>query len=323
MYFVGFEQVVVFVVFGVDELDFGEAVIIVDGAFEVDAVGEDGVGLTDDGDIGVLVGDDVDVVFEGVGRNAELVVVGDGVSEGASCDFGDFEDAFFGFYGFFFIVDDELEVVGIAGIERPGDLSAVGDGGVTVVVDGFIVFVEICGVVERHGETYDDGFGEYAEGVFGSCDFVGIDVEFGVRLEVFEGVGEVDGVLQAGDVVTELDGQIISRQTELVNMLNEKTKGEEVELVIERDNELITKKVTLKEIPNSKGRIGLGITFAESKSIRTNPDVNADTEKIGGPSAGLMFTLEILNQLLEEDISKGYTIAGTGELEERKNESNI
>ena len=125
-----------------------------------------------------------------------------------------------------------------------------------------------------------------------------------------------DGVLQAGDVVTELDGQIISRQTELVNMLNEKTKGEEVELVIERDNELITKSVTLKEIPNSKGRIGLGITFAESKTIRTNPDVNADTEKIGGPSAGLMFTLEILNQLLEEDISKGYTIAGTGEMNE-------
>ncbi len=125
-----------------------------------------------------------------------------------------------------------------------------------------------------------------------------------------------DGVLQAGDVVTEMDGQIISRQTELVNMLNKKNKGEEIELVIERDNELITKKVKLKEIPNTKGRIGLGITFAESKTIQTNPDVNADTEKIGGPSAGLMFTLEILNQLLEEDISKGYTIAGTGEMNE-------
>ena len=125
-----------------------------------------------------------------------------------------------------------------------------------------------------------------------------------------------DGVLQAGDVVTELDGQIISRQTELVNLLNEKNKDDKVELVIERDNELITKNVTLKEIPNTQGRIGLGITFAESKTIRTDPDVSADTEKIGGPSAGLMFTLEILNQLLDEDISKGYTIAGTGEMNE-------
>ena len=128
--------------------------------------------------------------------------------------------------------------------------------------------------------------------------------------------GAADGILQAGDVVTEMDGKIISRQTELVNMLNEKNKGEEIEIVIERDNELITKNLTLKEIPGTKGRIGLGITFAESKTIRTEPSVSVDTEKIGGPSAGLMFTLEILNQILEEDISKGYTIAGTGEMNE-------
>jgi len=128
--------------------------------------------------------------------------------------------------------------------------------------------------------------------------------------------GAADGVLHAGDVVTEWDGQIISRQTELVKMVNEKNKGDEVEIVIERDNKLITEKVKLKEIPNSKGRIGLGITFAESKTIRTDPTVDADTEKIGGPSAGLMFTLEILNQLLDEDISKGYNIAGTGEMNE-------
>ncbi len=38
------------------------------------------------------------------------------------------------------------------------------------------------------------------------------------------------------------------------------------------------------------------------------------TEDIGGPSAGLMFTLEILNQLLDENLTKGYAIAGTGEM---------
>ena len=128
--------------------------------------------------------------------------------------------------------------------------------------------------------------------------------------------GAAEDVLQAGDIVTEVDGQIIFRQTELVELLNNKKKGDKVEIVIERDNKLITKNLTLKEIPGSKGRIGLGITFAESKTIRTDPNVDADTEKIGGPSAGLMFTLEILNQLLDVDISKGYNIAGTGEMNE-------
>ncbi|WP_347177868.1 S16 family serine protease [Sporosarcina thermotolerans] len=38
------------------------------------------------------------------------------------------------------------------------------------------------------------------------------------------------------------------------------------------------------------------------------------TAEIGGPSAGLMFTLQIMNQLMDEDLTKGYNIAGTGEM---------
>ena len=42
-----------------------------------------------------------------------------------------------------------------------------------------------------------------------------------------------------------------------------------------------------------------------------------DAHKIGGPSAGLMFTLEIYNQLVKEDITKGHEIAGTGTINEK------
>lgn len=74
--------------------------------------------------------------------------------------------------------------------------------------------------------------------------------------------------------------------------------------------------VTLKEIPDSDGKVGLGITYSENVSIRTEPIVKINSEDIGGPSAGLMFTLEILNQLLDEDITKGYRVAGTGVINE-------
>src|SRR5690625_5386349 len=40
-----------------------------------------------------------------------------------------------------------------------------------------------------------------------------------------------------------------------------------------------------------------------------------DSGNIGGPSAGLMFSLEMYDQLTEEDITKGYKIAGTGEID--------
>ena len=90
--------------------------------------------------------------------------------------------------------------------------------------------------------------------------------------------------------------------------------GDQVQLEVKRDDEILTKQLTLQEIPKTNGRVGLGISYSESKLIQTNPEVDVDTEDIGGPSAGLMFTLEILNQLVDEDITKGYKIAGTGEM---------
>lgn len=134
-------------------------------------------------------------------------------------------------------------------------------------------------------------------------------------LNVLEG-SAADGILEAGDIVTEIDDQLINRQNELVDYIATKEKGDTVKIVFERDDELLTKTLQLAEIPDSKGRIGLGITFAESKTIKTEPYVKADTEKIGGPSAGLMFTLEILNQLMDENLTKGYDVAGTGEMKE-------
>ena len=59
---------------------------------------------------------------------------------------------------------------------------------------------------------------------------------------------------------------------------------------------------------------GIGISYTADKKVETTPVVHINSEDIGGPSAGLMFTLEILNQLLPEDITKGYNIAGTGEM---------
>ena len=44
--------------------------------------------------------------------------------------------------------------------------------------------------------------------------------------------------------------------------------------------------VTLKEIPDSDGKVGLGITYSENVTIKTEPIVKINSEDIGGPSAG-------------------------------------
>ncbi|WP_369404739.1 S16 family serine protease [Piscibacillus salipiscarius] len=59
------------------------------------------------------------------------------------------------------------------------------------------------------------------------------------------------------------------------------------------------------------------------RDVTVNPEVEFDSGSIGGPSAGLMMSLEIYDQLTSEDITKGYQIAGTGEIDYEGNVSRI
>ena len=58
--------------------------------------------------------------------------------------------------------------------------------------------------------------------------------------------------------------------------------------------------------------MGIGIGLVDDRELIVNPNVTVNTEEIGGPSAGFMFSLEIYNQLTEDDLTRGYNIAGTG-----------
>lgn len=126
--------------------------------------------------------------------------------------------------------------------------------------------------------------------------------------------GAADGHLKPGDEIVEVDNELIDSLETFRTLITPKTKGDTINLVVKRDGKLIDETLEIKEIPGSDGRFGIGITYSESKSIKTDPKVTVKTEDIGGPSAGLMFTLELLNQLIDEDITKGFEIAGTGEM---------
>ena len=127
--------------------------------------------------------------------------------------------------------------------------------------------------------------------------------------------GAADGVLAPGDRVLEVDNNNFTEMQELIDYLSDTEDGETVEVLYEREDREISTDIELAPLPTDPERVGLVISFVEDKSIETTPEVEIDSDTIGGPSAGLMFTLEILNQLVEEDITKGYDIAGTGTME--------
>lgn len=132
-------------------------------------------------------------------------------------------------------------------------------------------------------------------------------------------LGIIDGspaenILKPGDRIISVDGNKFERSSDFTYYIQGKQEGDAVQLKIIRDGDELTKEITLKMIEEI-GKVGVGISLVEDKEVITEPDVSIDTEDIGGPSAGLMFSLEIYNQLVEEDITKGYLIAGTGTID--------
>ncbi|WP_408010872.1 SepM family pheromone-processing serine protease [Pseudalkalibacillus sp. A8] len=130
--------------------------------------------------------------------------------------------------------------------------------------------------------------------------------------------------LKVGDLITSLNGEEIKTAEDLVNRLKKFGANDKVQLTVNRDSKEKEITLSLKTFPkdivqnSEEERAGIGITYPVTYTeIETDPNLKIETNKIGGPSAGLMFTLEIYNQLTEEDWTKGYKIAGTGTMNEK------
>lgn len=123
------------------------------------------------------------------------------------------------------------------------------------------------------------------------------------------------GILEVGDRIVKIDDLDIKEASDLVNYVLTKKAGETVTVEVVRDDESLLEEITLDYFPEDPAKVGMGISLVTDREIKVHPEVNFSSGKIGGPSAGLMFALEIYNQLTEEDITKGYNIAGTGEID--------
>lgn len=140
----------------------------------------------------------------------------------------------------------------------------------------------------------------------------GIDVQMnGIYILKVKDGGPADDILKPGDRITAIDGKTFDSANGFTDYIQSKQPGDKIEVTFHRNHEVLTKEIILDHI-DEIDKPGIGISLVEDKDIKSDPKVEIDTDQIGGPSAGLMFSLEIYNQLVEEDISKGYIIAGTG-----------
>jgi Lon-like protease len=128
-----------------------------------------------------------------------------------------------------------------------------------------------------------------------------------------------DGVLLADDVIIAIDGAEVAFRSDVLDGLADKEIGDPVRLDIERkidgsdDVEVVQVDMVLGPNTDDNTKPMIGVLLDNNPPIVEFPvDIETDTQNIGGPSAGLMFTLEIINQLTEQDLTGGERIAGTG-----------
>lgn len=121
-----------------------------------------------------------------------------------------------------------------------------------------------------------------------------------------------EGVLQVGDRITQVNGQAVSTAADVLAIAA--TASEESPLSVTYVRDGATNTVSIAPITSDSGQkqIGIGVTY-----VYTFPfDVTITLDNVGGPSAGMMFALGIIDKLTEGSLTGGYSIAGTGTIDE-------
>ena len=141
-----------------------------------------------------------------------------------------------------------------------------------------------------------------------------------IVVQIVEG-SPADGLLRPGDVIVAVDGEPVARSADATTRIAAHGPGDTVRLTVERaetpDSPPEELTARLVAHPDDPSRGMLGITVQTNNLQYDFPfDVQIASERIGGPSAGLAFTLEVLDVLTEGDLTGGTKVAATGTIGE-------
>jgi PDZ domain-containing protein len=125
--------------------------------------------------------------------------------------------------------------------------------------------------------------------------------------------GAADGVLEDGDVVLTIDGSPVTAPDDVVSAVAATDPGTPVDMTVRRDGEQLDLAVPTKasEVDPEKAAVGVIVSPAWDLPVDVSIDVPGD---IGGSSAGLVFTLGIIDTLTPGPLLAGNKVAGTGEI---------
>ncbi len=115
--------------------------------------------------------------------------------------------------------------------------------------------------------------------------------------------------LKKGDVITAVNGQPVTGVNSLTSLITSHPVGTVLRVEVRRSGQTLT--VPVKTV-SSNGTPVIGISVQEQYKFPFSVDISVGD--IGGPSAGMMFALGIIDKLTTDNLTGGKFIAGTGEI---------
>lgn len=131
----------------------------------------------------------------------------------------------------------------------------------------------------------------------------GVLVQFVVR------DSPADGVLFPGDVIESVDGRPVEEVDDVGRAIREAGTEREVTLEIETDGERSTVRLRPARLEGARHPV-IGVVLVQAFPF----DIRISSDGVGGPSAGLMWALALVDLLSPGDLTAGRVVAGTGEI---------
>jgi PDZ domain-containing protein len=133
------------------------------------------------------------------------------------------------------------------------------------------------------------------------------------------------GILEVGDQVTSIDGQPVTNGDALVTGVRSHQPGDRIAMTVQRDGashdvSVVAGKIAKNQIDctpvpagsSTTGTACLGVASQDFVSYHFPINITINTERVGGPSAGLAFTLAIIDDLTPGSLTGGKRVAVTG-----------
>jgi len=123
--------------------------------------------------------------------------------------------------------------------------------------------------------------------------------------------GPAEGRLMLGDIVLAVDGQPITTAEEVAPLIRAHQPGDEIDFTVDRGGTETEVNVVAGEL---EGETIVGVRGRDVTEEQFPFEINIDTQRVSGPSAGLAFTIAIIDDLTPGDLMGGNKVAVTGSI---------